>query len=98
MTALESIRALIAESKAKRQTLILLPEYLPTLEAAIEGAGCEALSACRERLVRMVMDASLSTGHADTAEDLMQEVIDQVLQLRGHKAATRGPGEKGTTP
>lgn len=35
-----------------------------------------------EKCVRMVMATGLSTGHADTHTDLIEEVLDQYNQLR----------------
>lgn len=61
-------------------------------------------AALLERLCQMVRGLGLSTGHADTPEELMAEVLDQVERLRGLLAgamnalAGYGPGGNPLTP
>ena len=42
----------------------------------------ESLENAHEKVVKLVLAAGLSTGHADTAHDLMVEVLDQVEEIR----------------
>ena len=46
----------------------------------------ETLKAGREEAVKLVLDAGLSTGHADTCGDLMLEVMGEIESLRGQLA------------
>ena len=57
------------------------------LEARDDRDRCmeeiETLKAGREEAVKLVLDAGLSTGHADTCGDLMLEVMGEIESLRG---------------
>ena len=56
------------------------------LEARDDRDRCmeeiETLKAGREEAVKLVLDAGLSTGHADTCGDLMLEVMGEIESLR----------------
>ena len=56
------------------------------LEARDDRDRCmeeiETLKAGREEAVKLVLDAGLSTGHADTCGDLMLEVMEEIETLR----------------
>ena len=56
-------------------------------------AECEAeitrLRADLERAVQLCLQHSIATGHADTADQLMDEVILQVQELRKQRDSAR---------
>jgi len=69
--------ALFVEQEMAIKFCRMLPAY-PEIAEVIHRIRQSDL----ERLVQQVRDAGLSTGHADTAEELMAEVLDQVEGLR----------------
>jgi len=62
--------------KMKALILVLLENEAANL------SDIESLRKGREEAVKLVLDAGLSTGHADTCGDLMKEVIAVIETLR----------------